>query len=506
MSATPQFVPTNNTQWTNRHDTFTQQIENLYDCINSDMGTVLEDYNKMTKAIQEMMSKALERHKRMKVLGGGWSFTKIATTEGWMFDSKQMNLCFPITAGSINSNYKGAKGQLFFAQCGVSVKELNEVLREKKRSLKTSGASNGQTIVGAISTATHGAAIDFGATQDFVVGLHIILSPDKHIWLERKSYPVVSKNFLNKIGAELRNIDDDEFNSAIVSFGSFGFIHGVMIETEPLYLLETFRRRVPLNDLKNLLNTLDFTNLTYAPHNERPFHFQWVINPYDVDAGVYVTFMYKRPYREDYVPSLPDPNKAGPGDDLPMVIGKMTELFPSITPTVVTLVFKASYTPFENEWGTLGEIFYNSDMRGKVASAAIAIPADKVWQFNELLMELNEIHGPFGGVFSYRYIKGSKATLGFGIFEQTCVVELDAVKAPATLAFYKVVWDALIEKGIPHTFHWGKMNNLTAAVIKKMYGTRVDKWLKARKSILPPDSIKLFNNETLEAWGLDAIS
>ena len=32
------------------------------------------------------------------------------------------------------------------------------------------------------------------------------------------------------------------------------------------------------------------------------------------------------------------------------------------------------------------------------------------------------------------------------------------------------------------------------------------KWLKARKAILPPESIELFNNEILEAWGLDAKS
>lgn len=505
MSDTPQFLPTNNTQWTNRHDTFTQSIDNLYDCINSDTGTVLDDYNKMTAAIQQMIAKAIEKTKRVKVLGGGWSFTKIAATEGWMLDSKQMNLCFTISKASVHTDYKGDKDQLFFAQCGISVKELNDTLRLKNKSLKTSGASNGQTIVGAIATATHGAAIDFGATQDFVVGLHIIVSPEKHIWLERTSYPVVSQSFLNKIGAELRNIDDNEFNSAVVSFGSFGFIHGVMIETEPLYLLEAYRRRVKLPQLKKLLDTLDFSNVDYAPFKERPYHFQWVINPYDVDDGVYVTFMYKRPYRDNYIPSLPHPNKAGPGDDLPMVIGKMTDLFPFITPTIVNLVFKASYTPFENEWGTLGEIFYNSDMRGRVASAAIALPSKNVWELNELLMELNKTYGPFGGVFSYRYIKGSKATLGFGIFDQTCVVELDAVNSDATLAFYNVVYNALENSNIPYTFHWGKMNNLTTATIQKLYGERVTKWLKARKAILPKESIQLFNNEILKDWGLDLI-
>ena len=48
-----------------------------------------------------------------------------------------------------------AKGYL---QCGVSVREANDILsnRPTRLALKTSGASNGQTIVGAFATGTRG--------------------------------------------------------------------------------------------------------------------------------------------------------------------------------------------------------------------------------------------------------------------------------------------------------------------------------------------------------------
>jgi len=63
--------------------------------------------------------------------------------------------------------------------------------------------------------------------------------------------------------------DDHLFNAALVSFGSFGVIHGVVIEAEPLALLEATRKRLPLNaDLRRAIRTLDLTGLA-LPHRGR---------------------------------------------------------------------------------------------------------------------------------------------------------------------------------------------------------------------------------------------
>ena len=44
----PQIRPTNETHWTNLHDTFTQHIDNLFDLINGNTGNGFDDYNAMT--------------------------------------------------------------------------------------------------------------------------------------------------------------------------------------------------------------------------------------------------------------------------------------------------------------------------------------------------------------------------------------------------------------------------------------------------------------------------
>src|ERR1044071_3338669 len=182
MPAQPQIRPTNAHSWTNRHDTFTQPINNLFDVINGNTGVGFRDYNATTTAIQAMLGRAITENKTVRALGGGWSFTKIAAADGWILDTKQLNMLFPIrNTASLSPNYHGRPEQLLFAQCGNSIQEINNWAKANNRSLKTSGASNGQTIVGCFSTGTHGSAIDTGSVQDYIVGMHIIAGPDKNV-------------------------------------------------------------------------------------------------------------------------------------------------------------------------------------------------------------------------------------------------------------------------------------------------------------------------------------
>ena len=73
MPTQPQLTPTNNKTWTNRHDTFTQPIDNLFDIANGDTGNSIDDYNATTAAIQSFIGRAIAENKTIRALGGGWS-------------------------------------------------------------------------------------------------------------------------------------------------------------------------------------------------------------------------------------------------------------------------------------------------------------------------------------------------------------------------------------------------------------------------------------------------
>lgn len=496
-------IKTGDKTWENRHQTFVEDIVDLYELGNLDTLDALNGYNDSTIGFQKLIAEAVATQTPLRALGSGWSWTRIATVnKGVMLDTKPLNTIFNISADSVSPFYPHDPKYLVFSQSGNCIWEVQKYLKNRGLTLKTTGASNGQTLGGSIGTGIHGSAFDFGAVQDFVVGLHLVVSETRHIWLERASYPVVSADFINNLKTELVQ-DDDLFNAALVSFGSFGVIHGMMMETEDLFLIESYMRRMPYDDsLKAMMHTLDFSMANLPCGNERPYHFSVLLNPYDMDNGAYVTTMYKRPYVAGYAPPVENAAGLGPGDDAPSFIGLLTEVIPALVPILVNKVLGASLTLFEKQIGTVGEIFNNTTLRGKVLSAAVGISTGDVNKVADMMLEINKTIGPFTGLFSFRFVKQTKAMLGFTRFPYTCVMELDASASDNTYTFYTKVWQTLEDRGIPFTFHWGKITELTPERTAKMYGPAAEQWKAARNKLLGPDEIKVFTNPILHQWGL----
>ncbi|HEY4110185.1 FAD-binding protein [Puia sp.] len=497
-------VKTGFTTWENRHETFVEKIKDLYELANDDSLSPIDSYNDSTKGLQQLIAQAIAQKLPLRALGAGWSWMKIATADGGiMLDTKPLNLMFDISVPSLVPGCKSDPTKLFFAQCGNGVWELSRYLRPRHLSLKTAGASNGQTLAGIIATGAHGSAFDVGAVQDFVVGLHIIVSPTRHIWLERASNPVVSDAFIKNLQTE-RVQDDDLFDSALVSFGSFGIIHGAMIETEPLFLLESYMARMPYDaTLQQLMQTLDFNNAKLPNGSERPYHFAVSVNPYDLDGGAYVTTMYKRTYAPGYTPPKPNLNGIGPGDDAACFVGGLTQAIPALVPALVNKLLAGALTPYSRQTGTLAETFNNTILHGKLLSAAIGVPITYITRAIGLLLDVNKTAGPFSGLFACRFVKRSPAKLAFTRFDYTCVMELDGAFSDTTYAFYSAAWKKLEEEKIPFTFHWGKVNELNIDRLTTMYGDNVQSWISARNKLLDTDTRQVFTNATLKAWGLD---
>lgn len=505
MADGPTITDTGQRKWTNKHDTFTVPLEGLFDADNGGLGENLPRYVAMTAEIGAFIDKAVQDGAEVRALGAGWSFSRAAVTSGRLLNTKGLNLSFSIAPALVAPGYPGDRDGLRFVQCGNSVSALNKQLKREGRSLRTTGASNGQTIVGVSATGSHGSAIDIPPVADFIVALHVVLGAGRHVWLERASYPVVTDAFIKKLGAEpLR--DDAAFNAALVGLGSFGFVHGAVIETEPIFLLEMHRHRMPLDTLDQAINELDFDRLELPGGAERPFHFQVLVNPYDMAKGVHVVTMYKRPYRTDYTP--PDRKDGiGPGDDALAFLGTLTDAAPKAIPPLINALMGKVYSDSAT-WpvtGTIGEIFTNTDTRGKAAGLAMGIPAARSREALDLVLELNRTDGPYPCLVALRYVRKTSATLGFTRWDRTCVVDLDGVLSHRMLDYYRKACDLFTRKGIPFTLHWGKVFVLDGAGVRAAYGdAAVQSWVGARARLLSPELRKAFSNQFLVDVGLSA--
>ncbi len=502
----------------NKHQNFQQPFRNLYRVGNPPASDdFFGDLRLTVSAIQRLIAETLAGGTTLRAIGGGWSLSTAAVTDGNLIDTLALNWTFPLDAASLIPGYAGDPNLLQYLQCGVTIDRANSLLFDRGLALKTSGASNGQTIAGSMSTGTHGSRFRFGSIQEYVRGLHIVTAPDRVIWLERASDPVFSDATVATLGAQLVR-DDDLFNAAVVGFGSFGIIFGVLIEAEPLYLLEVWRRKLPINDaLMNAMCTLDLSGIPTPYPAGEPFHFEVVINPHNVAGGAYVTTMYQRPYRADYTPPDITPEGRGPGDDVLGVMGKIGDTIGAIVAPAVNLLVASEYPLYYNDptetpaarashkpvqWGTPGQIFDTNQTFQKEMSAEIGVGMGDTARVCQLMLTAAEVQR-YPGLLAFRWVKGSQALLAFTKFPITCTIELPAAFANGTTDYYQAVWNGLEVAGIPYTLHWGQLNNFTPNRVTTMYGAARDRWVASRERLLPTAGLRqAFSSAFLQGCGL----
>ncbi len=71
--------------------------------------------------------------------------------------------------------------------------------------------------------------------------------------------------------------------------------------------------------------------------------------------------------------------------------------------------------------------------------------------------------------------------------------------------FFSSLRKVLDDAAIPYTFHRGKVNNLDASRIRKMYGSKVDEWIATRNRLIPREMLSIFTNGFMMQTGLDRI-
>ena len=167
-----------------------------------------EKYNDAALEIQKLLKQAADNHERFRAIGSKWSMSNIAHCSDRMHYNGFMNLKFPIFEGEMHADSTFEHSNLFWFQCGNQIKEISRFLESRGKSLKTTGASNGQTIAGCISTGVHGSTIDIGSIQDYIVGLNIITGPNPgdNVYIERKSAVALRDTYIENFNAKINII------------------------------------------------------------------------------------------------------------------------------------------------------------------------------------------------------------------------------------------------------------------------------------------------------------
>jgi len=266
------------------------------------------------QALLGIVKSALENNTRVRAFGSKWSLNDAAYTKDCMIKTWGLNYAkIGVEKDMVTPAYQDKAKKLCFVQTGVMIRYLNQVLMNSQLALKTTGASDGQRLIGAIAAGTHGSAMGVGAMSECVKGIHLVI-PDgdsdvKHIFLQRKSDQAVNSAFANFLDNTELILDDNLFNAALIGFGSFGLIHGLLIETEDLFLLryQTVKFNPHLKYIKDKLQAVlqnptrkNLRALTSTPLTGNKQVFNWLNG--DDDGYPYFFSVTQNPYTADLNP------------------------------------------------------------------------------------------------------------------------------------------------------------------------------------------------------------
>jgi len=477
------------------HKTTVAELINV-DNVGAD-GTLLTGFDMFRQAgesLDEVIRQARDAEQRVLALGSGWALSKINITDGRLVNTKLLNGCYDIGERYFDASYPvGARRYVVLAQAGMQIAELNAFLEiaphdvRNKRALKAAGIGNGQTIAGAVSGNTHGSQLDFGAMPDFVVGLHLATGSGRTLWIEKASKPVLNEEFVDRIGAEMVR-DDDIFNAAVVSFGTFGIIAAVAVETAPIYQLAfPAIADVRHDDLKMRLRAFA------RPDPVDVYHYEFIFDPHGRKQMAMVASAPKVPFEPGHPTPQPrwiirDKLGYAPGDNI-LRVAWLLRLLP---PRLVTGIEFEQYRKLallNQVRGTPGQLYTSSIyyLEGYTESAFAVAVADAPATIDIVSEVARDIRLP--SISQVRLVRASDATLGFTQHEpRTAVFEVGLINDDKFPKFERRLDEAFRTAGIRYTMHWSKNSGIEPPKLEYMYGTqRIASWKAARNTVFGGD-------------------
>ena len=496
--------------WNGVHVTHKTRVAELIDVDNvGPDGTLAVGFDLFRNAgryLDEVIQNARSKGARILAIGSGWALSDINITDGWLVNTKLLNGCYDIADKYFDPGYPSAdRPCVVLAQGGMQIAELNAYLEliTKNRSIKAAGIGNGQTVAGAVSGNTHGSQINFGAMPDFVVGLHIATGSGRTLWIERASRPVLNQDFCDRIEADLIR-DDEVFNAAVVSFGTFGIIAAMAIETSPIYHLDfPAISDIPHDDLKTKL-------AGFAAADPDLYHYEFIFDPHARDPVAMEGAAKKVPFDHPRPTPVPrwivrDKNGYAPGINILRVVGLLRFLPPRI-PTRLQFKQYRKIALLNKVRGTPGQLYTSSIyyLEGYTESAFAVSVKDAPKMIDICSAVAREVRLPSIG--QVRLCHRSQATLGFTQHApKTAVFEFGMINDERFPDFERRMDKALRDEGIRYTVHWSKNSGISPDQLKYMYGAaKIASWKAARRQVFGNDAVlmKMFESDAMVRAGL----
>ena len=459
-------------------------------------------YPESLEDIIDIVEEADELGVKVRAVGSGHSASDIVATSDFLMYTHGIDE--PLELDKTQLKSEAQELCLFETEAGITVRELNGELEDAGYSLPNAGGSDVQTVIGAVSTSTHGSGIALGSYPDLIRSFVMVTTEGEVYRIEPKNGITDPEKYQDEDVPLVQN--DEWFYSAIVSMGSMGIVYSVIMEVVPFYWLRESRKKTTWSQLKPLLEKGDVIRESE--------HFEVYINPYKT-SGDYTCIVTTRNKidvqqkpkgpegRRNFLSSLLLSFKV-----VPKVLLQMFTLIPHKTPQFID---RAMNSLEDEDYINKSYKVLNQGLRQmKTVGTAIEVgfSMDEYLDAAERIFEIAEQRAMIGcqyvtSPFALRFVKGSKAYLSMMYGRDTCMIEIPTFthslgRVDILQHFQRELYAC---GGRPH---WGlEVDHLTGSndLIKKMY-PKYDTFIKIYNEINYKGT---FNNTFTDRVGFSGV-
>jgi len=350
--------------------------------------------------------------------------------------------------------------------CGARIRELNAALASAGLAFTNLGGFDGQTMVGAISTSTHGSGRALAPLPSAVRSLDLVTTGGKLFRIEPKGGITDPDKFRARYADTMTLVQDDRwFQAVVVSLGCMGIIYSVTMAVSPAYRLNEFRC---LKDWSTVAADLAAGNILSQFR-----HYEVELNPYPREDGGYDCIVTQRDVATPEMPSKPIPRSTEIEEavvfapkiqrDIVKVINSDPRLVPVVIKEALTAVAGKQVVDDSYKVFNVGRINY-----AKVLSGEYFFPLkDNVYltAVDRLLKTIakNHQHGIYQTCpVTLRFMDRCDAYLSMAYKQPSCAIEIpvftDGIGAFEVLLSYE---EAFSHPELHCRPHWGQLHEMT---------------------------------------------
>jgi FAD/FMN-containing dehydrogenase len=427
-------------------------------------------YPTTEEQVAKIVAAANTKGEKVRVFGAGHSMSSIVCESPLKSAESFHLISLDRMSKLLDISERKADGALVTVQAGIRLRNLNEVLASCGLAMRNLGLIDEQSIVGAISTGTHGTGIQLQSLPNIVKGLHLVLANGTILVLNSTTLPLYFASHPHLFG----------FSK--LSLGLLGVITQVTLHVTVEYKL--WRQHL-IRPMPAIWDSFEKNSLKY-----RNYQF-WRIpgSPWGLEN-------YIEPFKEETEGESPSVGSAGQSgkhskelSDLQLLLeGVKTDAlystmvtvarwFPSLTGYMLKLL---PYIEPETEFIGRSDKILNfpginyhsvrySEIEIFVPFAVARLAVDAIVAVGDADPDCVET-----GVALARTIKSDGLPLSpMRSRTDSVYVALSyvLVNQPAFLRCARRVQDALLPLG--GRPHWGKRHFLTAADVRRLYGADV---------------------------------